>query len=209
MGRLTIGDDNTLREHVTIHRALHAGTATTIGNNNLLMVNVHVAHDCQVGNHTIIANNAMLAGHVELADRAYLSGAVGIHQFCRVGSYAMVGGQARVVKDIPPFVTIDGASTLVVGLNQVGLRRNGFTSEQIDEIKAAYRLIYRSGLNWSEMLQRLAQEFSEGPAAQFLPFFQGGRRGFTPERRMPKPGTLRLSDGRSEESELEVKAKAG
>jgi UDP-N-acetylglucosamine acyltransferase len=125
-GRLVIGDRNTLREHVTIHRAMHAGSATTLGDHNLLMVNVHIAHDCQVANHTIMANNAMLAGHVTIADRAYLSGAVGIHQFCRVGSYAMVGGQARVVKDIPPYVTIDGATTLVVGLNQVGLRRNGF-----------------------------------------------------------------------------------
>jgi UDP-N-acetylglucosamine acyltransferase len=191
-GRLVLGNHNTLREHVTIHRAMHEGAATVIGDHNLLMVNVHIAHDCRIGSHTIMANNAMLAGHVAVDDRAYLSGAVGVHQFCRVGAYAMVGGQAHVVKDIPPFVTIDGASTLVVGLNQIGLRRNGFTHEQIDQLKAAYRLIYRSGLKWSEVLARLAVEFPTGPAAQFLEFFKGGRRGFTPERRMPKASTIKL-----------------
>lgn len=208
-GRLTIGDGNTFREHVTVHRALHEGTATKVGNQNLLMVNVHVAHDCQLGNHLIIANNAMLAGHVTVDDRAYLSGAVGVHQFCRIGAFAMVGGQARVVKDIPPFVTVDGGSTMVVGLNQVGLRRNGFSQEQIDELKAAYRFIYRSGLRWSEMLERLSIEFPTGPAAMFAEFFRGGRRGFTPERRLPNPSTIRLCGEDVLDAALDIKSKAG
>jgi UDP-N-acetylglucosamine acyltransferase len=208
VGELVIGDSNTIRENVTIHRALEAGHATVIGDHNLLMVGVHVAHDCQLGSHGIVANNTLLAGHVTVADRAYISGAVAVHQFCRIGALAMVGGQAHLVKDVPPFVTVDGKSTFVVGLNLVGLRRAGYTAPQIDQLKAAYRLIYRSGLPWSELLQRLAQEFPAGPAAQFHEFFSGGKRGFTPERRLPR--TLRLPDEAvADTSEVERRAKAG
>ena len=117
-----------------------------MGNNNLLMVNVHIAHDCRVGNHTIFANNAMLAGHVTVGDRAYVSGAVAVHQFCRIGSLAMVGGQAHIVKDVPPYVTIDGLSSYAVGLNQIGLRRAGYGQEDLRRLKEAYRVIYRSEL---------------------------------------------------------------
>ena len=105
-------------------------------------------------------------------------GAAAVHQFCRIGRLAMVGGQAHVNKDVPPFVTVDGATTTVVGLNLVGLRRAGLSREQIDEVKAAYRLIYRSGLGWEEMLDRLRADFVQGPAAEFSTFFAGGRRGF-------------------------------
>lgn len=208
VGSLVIGDSNTIRENVTIHRGLEAGHATVLGDHNLLMVNVHIAHDCRLGNHTIFANNAMLAGHVSVDDRAYVSGAVGVHQFCRIGRLAMVGGQAHVVKDVPPFVTVDGKSTYVVGLNQVGLRRNGFSREDIAQLKAAYRLIFRSGLRWSEMLERLAAEFTSGPAAQFHEFFTGGKRGFTPERRLPKGSTIKLTE-ETDDAEVEFKAKAG
>lgn len=208
VGTLVIGDGNTIRENVTIHRGLEAGHATVLGNNNLVMVNVHIAHDCHVGSHTIIANNAMLAGHITVDDRAYISGAVGVHQFCRIGRLAMVGGQAHVVKDVPPFVTVDGKSTYVVGLNQVGLRRNGFSRDDINQLKAAYRLIFRSGLRWSDMLVQLAEEFSSGPAAEFHEFFQGGKRGFTPERRLPKGSTLKLPE-EAAEVEMDFKAKAG
>jgi UDP-N-acetylglucosamine acyltransferase len=205
VGELVIGDHNTIRENVTIHRALEAGRATTLGNENLLMVNVHVAHDCRLGNQTIVANNTMLAGHVDVEDRAYISGAVGVHQFCRIGRLAMVGGQAHVVKDIPPFVTVDGKSTFVVGLNLVGLRRAGISREEIDQLKAAYRLIYRSGMRWPDLLEALAREFTTGPAAAFHAFFSGGKRGFTPERRLPR--TLRLPEEAGQEDvELRVRA---
>lgn len=208
VGELVIGDSNTIRENVTIHRALQAGHATTLGSQNLLMVGTHVAHDCQLGSNIIAANNTMLAGHVSVEDRAYLSGAVGVHQFCRIGSLAMVGGQAHVVKDIPPFVTVDGKSTFVVGLNLVGLRRAGFSQEAIEQLKAAYRLIYRSGLHWQDMLARLAEEFATGPAARFVEFFQQGKRGFTPERRLPR--TLRLpNEAAADAVEIELRAKAG
>jgi UDP-N-acetylglucosamine acyltransferase len=208
VGTLEIGDRNTFRENVTVHRALEAGHATRIGSGNLLMINVHIAHDCEIGEQTIFANNAMLAGHVLVDDRAYVSGAVGVHQFCRIGRFAMVGGQAHIVKDVPPFVTVDGKSSYVVGLNQVGLRRNGFSRDDIAQLKGAYRLIYRSGLHWQEMLARLADEFASGPAAHFHEFFAGGKRGFTPERRLPPTTTIKLSE-EHQTVELDLKAKAG
>lgn len=193
-GRVVIGRGNTIRENCTIHRALHDSHETVIGDGNLLMVNVHVAHDCRLGNNTILVNNVMLAGHVTVEDRAYLAGAAGVHQFCRIGGLAMVGGQSHVSKDIPPYVTVDGKSSYIVGLNLVGLRRSGFTASQIAELKAAYRLIYRSGLRWNEVVIRLREEFPDGPAARFHEFFSSGRRGFTPERRMPPGSTIKLSE---------------
>ncbi len=206
LGSLVIGDGNTIREQVTIHRALSAGDATTIGDGNLIMVAAHVAHDCTIGNRAILTNNVMLAGHVAIGDQTYLSAAVGVHQFCRIGSLAMVGGQAHVVKDIPPYMTVDGASTTIVGLNRIGLRRAGFERADVRQLKAAYQLIYRDGLSWSEIVRRLAIEFTAGPAANFHPFFQSGTRGFTPARAMPKGATLRLySDGQPNA----IAAKAG
>ncbi len=193
-GGLIIGSHNTIRENVTIHCAMSEALYTTVGDHNLIMVNAHVAHDCQIGNHTILANNVMLAGHVCIADHAYLSGAVGVHQFCRVGAHAMVGGQSHVTKDIPPFVTVDGQTTRVVGLNLIGLRRRGFTPAEISQLKAAYRLIYRRGLTWKEVLERLNEEFSAEPAAAFGRFFLGGKRGFTLERRTPPEAMLPLPD---------------
>jgi len=208
VGDLIIGEGNTFRESVTVHRGMSPEHPTVIGDNNFLMVNVHIAHDCILGNNIVLANNAMLAGHVTVDDRAYISGAVAAHQFCRIGRFAMVGGQAHVVKDIPPYVTIDGASTLVVGLNLIGLRRNGFTDADIQQLKAAYRLIYRSGLRWNDMLATLAREFSTGPATAFSEFFAGGKRGFTQERRMPPNATIRIRHAFQEE-EHERRAAAG
>ncbi|HZZ70838.1 MAG TPA: acyl-ACP--UDP-N-acetylglucosamine O-acyltransferase [Pirellulales bacterium] len=190
-GTVVIGSGNTIRENVTVHRALHENTVTRIGDNNLLMVGAHVAHDCQVGNNIIFANNCLLAGHVTIDDRAYISGAVAIHQFCRVGRFAMVGGQARIVQDVPPFVTIDGQSGNVVGLNMVGLRRNGFDTDAINQLKAAYRIIYRQGHSWSEVLAHL-QQFADGPVVALYHFLCGGTRGFVQERRLPPNATLKL-----------------
>ncbi|HEY4233710.1 MAG TPA: acyl-ACP--UDP-N-acetylglucosamine O-acyltransferase [Lacipirellulaceae bacterium] len=191
-GRLTIGDGNVIRENVTIHRAMDANKSTRIGSFCLIMVGAHVAHDCSLGDNVIMTNNALLGGHVHVEDRAYISGAVAVHQFCRIGSLAMVGGLARVRQDVPPFVTVDGGTTMVVGLNRVGLRRAGLTAEHIDQIKSAYKLIYRSGLPWDEMLEVLEQEFTEGPAAEFAVFFRNGQRGFVQERRTPPGATVRL-----------------
>lgn len=191
-GSLRIGSGNTIRENVTIHTALGSSDATTVGDENLIMVNAHIAHDCQIASHTIVANNVMLAGHVTVADYAYLSGAVGIHQFCRVGAHCMVGGQARVTKDIPPYVTVDGQSTRVCGLNLIGLRRRGFETQEIKQLKAAYRVIFRQGLTWREVLEALSQQFQSGPAAAFHEFLSGGSRGFLLERRTPSDATVPL-----------------
>ena len=202
-----IGAGNTLRENVTIHRSMEAGKQTTVGDDNLIMAGVHVAHDCRVGNRVIIANNTLMAGHIEIDDSAFLSGSVAIHQFCRIGRCAMIGGHARILKDVPPFVTVDGETSRVVGLNLVGLRRNGFSREQIKQLKAVYRLIYRSGLPWREMLDQLAEQFPDGVAAEFHPFFCGGERGFTQERRMPPKATLKIRE--EDEAETVVHKKAG
>ena len=191
-GKVSIGSGNTIRESSTIHRALKPEQATIVGDNNLLMVNTHVAHDCHIGNNTIITNNTMLGGHVVVEDRAFISGAVAIHQFCRIGSLAMVGGQAHVTKDVPPFVTVDGLSSLVVGLNTIGLRRAGFKSSDIRTLKEAYRVIYRSGLPWTEILQRLQAEFADGPAARFHEALEATTRGIVSERRMPPGATLKI-----------------
>jgi UDP-N-acetylglucosamine acyltransferase len=191
-GTTRIGDGNVIRENVTIHRALEAGHVTQIGSRCLLMVGAHVAHDCVVGDGAILTNNVLLAGHVTVGEKAYLSGSVAVHQYCRVGRLAMVGGLARVRQDVPPFVTIDGGTTMVVGLNKVGLRRAGFSLEEVQQLKAAYQVIYRSGLAWQEVLDMLRLEFPAGPAAEFLPFFQDSKRGFVQERRTPPGAIVRL-----------------
>lgn len=201
-GRVIIGSGNVIRENVTIHRALQPERATLIGDNNLLMCNAHIAHDCQVGNNTIIVNNVMLAGHVVVEDRAYVSGAVAVHQFCRIGTLAMVGGQAHINKDVPPFVTVDGLSSYVVGLNTIGLRRAGFDAQTIARLKAAYRVIYRSGLPWGEILERLRTEFNYGPAAEFYRFLSTTARGIVPQRRDSSPHTIKLPH--AEDFELEA-----
>jgi UDP-N-acetylglucosamine acyltransferase len=207
LGRLIIGRGNHIRENATIHRGIKPGCDTIIGNENYMMVNVHIAHDCHIGSNTIIANNAMLSGHITVEDRAYISGAVGIHQFCRVGSLAMVGGQAHITRDVPPFVTVDGPSSLIVGLNSIGLRRSGMSKDELASLKEAYRVIYRSGAPWSEILAILESQFTVGPAAKFLSFFTSGKRGFTPARSGGLATTLKLvesadADNTSEAAEL-------
>jgi UDP-N-acetylglucosamine acyltransferase len=192
VGRLRIGEGNLIREHVTIHCGLGASDWTEVGSHNLIMVNAHVAHDCHVGNHVVLTNNVMIAGHVAVGDRAYVSGAVGIHQFCRIGQLAMVGGQAHLNRDVPPFVTVDGLSSHVVGLNTVGLRRNGFREPDVLQLKAAYRVIYRSGLAWRQVLETLQQNFPTGPAAAFYEFLSQSRRGIMQERRGPGRSPIRI-----------------
>ncbi len=192
-GRVVIGDGNMIRENVTVHRAMDADKITQIGNSCLLMVGSHVAHDCTVGNNVILTNNSMLGGHVRVADRAFLSGGVAVHQFCRIGRLTMVGGLARVTQDVPPFVMVDGGTTMVVGLNRVGLRRAGFSSQELADLKEAYRIIYRSGLAWKDVLATLQTKFTDGLASEFTTFFEGGgSRGYVQERRTPPGATVRI-----------------
>jgi UDP-N-acetylglucosamine acyltransferase len=207
-GRVIVGSGNTIRENVTIHRALETDEATIVGDNNLLMVNVHIAHDCRLGNFTIFANNAMIAGHVTVGDRAYVSGAAAVHQFCRIGPLAMVGGQAHVVKDVLPFVTVDGLSSLIVGLNQIGLRRAGHSAGEVRRLKEAYRVIYRSSLTWNEILARLRDEYAEGLASLFYQFLSTTTRGILCERRPPPGATIRIA-APSEEVPHQLRVRAG
>lgn len=210
-GGVRIGSGNTLREYVTIHRALHEGGETVVGHNNFMMVNAHVAHDCVVGDHVILANNCMLGGHVTVDDRAFVSGGVAVHQFCRVGRQCMIGGTARIIKDVPPYVTIDGASNFVVGLNTIGLRRGGMSSAELLQLKQAYRVIYRSCLAWRDVLATLAEKFPTGPATEFHRFCLGTKRGIIAERRLPPGATIKLAsnDESDEGEERSTRTKAG
>ena len=208
IGRVVIGDNNVFREYVTIHRALKPEAATTVGTGNYVMASAHFGHDSVVGNHAIFANGALLGGHVSVSDRAFVSGAVAVHQFCRVGRLAMVGGHARVVQDVPPFMLLDGQSGCIVGLNIVGLRRSGHTAEEIASLKSAYRLVYRRGLPWKEVLEALRVEFQSGPVTQLLEFLSAGTRGFVQERRAPPAATLRLRVP-DEDAAAPIRIKAG
>ena len=210
IGTVVIGDHNVFREHVTIHRALKPGAATVVGDNNYVMASGHFGHDVIVGNNCICANGAMLGGHVTVEDRAFVSGAVAVHQFCRVGRLAMVGGHARVVQDVPPYMLVDGQSGCIVGLNIVGLRRSGHSGDDIAELKNAYRVIYRRGLPWKDVLETLRAEFMSGPALHLLEFLSAGTRGFAQERRTPPAATLRLRVPDEEATATAaVKSKAG
>lgn len=177
--RLEIGDGNTFFQCVTVS----VGTPqdhglTRIGNNNWLMAYVHIAHDCILGNETILANGATLAGHVEVGDYAILGGLSAIHQFCVVGPYAMAGGGAMIPQDVPPFVMCEGNRASARGLNIEGMRRRGFTPEQISAVKQAYKLLYRDGLSYEEACGRIGALAAEEPVLQcFVDFFARSKRG--------------------------------
>jgi UDP-N-acetylglucosamine acyltransferase len=208
VGRVVIGENNVFREFVTVHRALKPGTATTVGDGNYVMASGHFGHDCVVGSNAIFANGALLGGHVTVEDRAFVSGAVAIHQFCRVGRMAMVGGHARVVQDIPPFMLVDGQSGCIVGLNVVGLRRSGHTPEDIAALKNAYKVIYRRGLPWREVLETLRSEFTGQAVGHLLAFLSSGTRGFVQERRAPPNPMLKLRVP-DDDAEAALRIKAG
>ena len=180
--RVIIGNGNIFRENVTVHRSMKEDDATEIGDDCMMMVNVHIAHDCRIADGVIMANNVMLAGHVSVGARAFISGAVGVHQFCRIGSLAMVGGQSHIVKDVPPFVTVDGLSSEVVGLNNVGLRRAKFSVEDRNTLKAVYRILYGKGMPWSEIVKKIEEEYTSGPGLEMARFLATTTRGITPER---------------------------
>ncbi|MBB73190.1 MAG: acyl-[acyl-carrier-protein]--UDP-N-acetylglucosamine O-acyltransferase [Planctomycetaceae bacterium] len=193
-GNLIVGDGNQIREMVTIHAGLHEGESTQVGNQNMIMVAAHIGHDACVEDHTILTNNVLLGGHTHVGHHAYLAGASAAHQFCRIGCHAMVGGQAAIKRDVPPYVMMDGQSNEVVGLNLVGLRRQGFSNEDISQLKAAYRVIYRSELAWKEVLSHLRTQSTTGPVHVLTEFLSSGERGFVQARRTPNAPTLRLME---------------
>jgi UDP-N-acetylglucosamine acyltransferase len=183
--RLEIGDRNTFREFVTVNRGTEGGgNLTRIGSSNLFMTQAHVAHDCQVGSHTIFANAATLAGHVEVQDWATLGAFSGVHQFCRVGAHAFVGGFTVVTKDVLPFSKTVGNRARIYGINTVGLARRGFTRETVAALKEAYRLLLQSRLNTTEALARLEAEGPRVPEVQTLvEFVRSSPRGVILKRR--------------------------
>jgi UDP-N-acetylglucosamine acyltransferase len=176
---LRIGDRNTVREFVTLHRGTEdGGGETVIGDDNLFMAYSHVAHDCRVGNRVILANAATLAGHVVVDDHAILGGLSGVHQFTRIGSHAMISGGSVVVQDIVPFIIAQGDRAKPAGLNLVGLKRRGFSDSTLHDLKTAYKLVFRSGLRLEEALAKVAAELDETPELKtFTEFISNSHRG--------------------------------
>jgi UDP-N-acetylglucosamine acyltransferase len=174
-----IGKENQIREFVTIHRGTSGGGGVTrIGNNNLLMAQAHVAHDCQLGSEIIMANAATLAGHVEIADRASVGAYSGVHQFCRIGLEAFVGGYSVVVKDAMPFATIQGNHAKCYGLNSVGARRRGHSRETIKTLDHAFHLLLSAKLNTSQAVERIKSEIRGVKEVDLLvEFIESSKRG--------------------------------
>jgi len=183
--RVEIGNDNIIREYCTIHRGTVEDSATKIGDKNFLMVGVHVGHNCVIANNVIIANNCLLAGYVRVDDGAFLGGGSTFHQFMHIGRLVMVQGSSGFGKDLPPFV-IAAERNFVFGVNVVGLRRAGFSAKDRDEIKAAFKLVYMSGLNIGQSLAKAATMNFAGPAREFLDFVANAKkRGICPVKRGP------------------------
>ena len=176
---LVIGDRNTIREFCTISRGtVQDDGMTRIGDDNWIMAYVHIAHDCQVGNQTIFANNATLAGHVHVGDWAIFGGFAGAHQFCHIGAHAFLGMYSAIHRDVPPYVMASGQPAVPRGINSEGLKRRGFTPEQLSNIKNAYRVIYRSGLKLAEALARLEELGEEQPELQlYIDALRSSERG--------------------------------
>jgi UDP-N-acetylglucosamine acyltransferase len=175
---LAVGDRNTFREFVTVHRGTAPGSVTRIGDGGNFLSYSHIAHDCIVGNNVIFSNNGTLAGHVEVGDHAVIGGLTAIHQFCRIGAYALTGGCSKIVQDVPPFTIADGNPAKVRSYNKVALERHGFSEETHRVIKEAYRLIYRSALNLQQAVEQIRADLPETPElAQLVAFVTSSPRG--------------------------------
>jgi UDP-N-acetylglucosamine acyltransferase len=178
---LKIGNRNIIREHYTISRGTQPESVTSIGDENYIMTSGHIAHNCTIGNQTVIASCALVAGHVEVEDQAFISGGVVIHQYSKIGRLAMVGGNTRVNSDLPPFFLYSDFNVAVKGLNLVGLKRAGFTREQVGALKHAYRLLYRSGLKLDDALARIENELDTAHTRHLVAFIRSSKRGICRE----------------------------
>ena len=172
-----IGEDNVIREHVTIHRSNNPDEFTTIGNHCLLMAHSHVGHNTHIGHHVILANGALLGGHVTVDDRAFISGTCMVHQFARIGKLALMQGGAGISKDLPPFTIAHGNNT-ISGLNSIGLRRAGITSEERLELRKLYHLLFRTHQKFATALEEARKAAKSPPAQELIAFLQTGKRGF-------------------------------
>lgn len=175
---LEIGDNNSFREFVTINRSTAASGKTVIGNGGNFLAYSHIGHDCVVGDKVVFSNNGTLAGHVKVGDYAVIGGLTAVHQFCRIGQFAITGGCSKIVQDVPPFMIADGNPAKVRGINQVGLERAGYIPEKIKPIKEAYRLVYRAKLNTGQALDALREQLGENEEAQLIiRFIEESERG--------------------------------
>lgn len=178
---VVIGDDNIIRENVTIHRGTQRGKGiTSMGNNNLIMAYVHIAHDCTIGNYVIMANIATLGGHVQIDDYAVVGGMVAVHQYVRIGTHAFIGGKTGVGKDIPPYMLASGDRAKLYGPNTVGLKRKNFSPEAIQALKKSYKILFRAGLPWKEAVRKVREEVKNFPEVEILlQFMEHSERGIT------------------------------
>ncbi len=175
---LRIGNGNTFREFVTVHRGTAPDSCTRIGSGGNFLAYSHVAHDCVVGNNVIFSNNGTIAGHVEVHDHAIIGGLTAIHQYCRIGRHAITGGCSKIVQDVPPFMIADGNPALVRGINQVGLERNGFAEESVRRLREAYRLLYRSKLNVKQAVEEIRKTlWGAAEIEQLVTFIEASGRG--------------------------------
>lgn len=176
---LVIGDDNEFREGVTVHRGtIQDNSITIIGSRCLLMVNAHVAHDCVLGNDIILANNVAIAGHVHIDDFVIVGGAVGVHQFCKIGAHAFLGAGGIILRDVPPFVMVSGTKNMPQGINSEGLKRRGFDKDDVMAIKRAYKTIYREGNTVEQAIEKLTQSASNSESVtQMITFLSEATRG--------------------------------
>jgi len=175
---LEIGDDNCFREFVTINRSTSATGKTRVGSGGNFLAYSHIGHDCMVGNAVIFSNNGTLAGHVQVGDFAVIGGLTAVHQFCRIGRFAITGGCSKIVQDVPPFMIADGNPAEVRGINQVGLERQGYGPEKIKPIKEAFRLIYRGKLNTGQALEAVREQLGASEEVQqILQFIAESERG--------------------------------
>ena len=172
-----VGHKNIIREFTTIHRGTKEGTATVLGNNNFLMAYTHVGHNCQIGNHVIMVNNATLGGYCIIEDSAFLSGMIVVHQFTTIGRLALVSGLSAVNRDVPPFTVCGGRASVVYGLNVIGLRRAGTSPQTRDEIKRAFKLLYRSDLNLTNAISEIEKIATTPEVKYFLEFIRNSKRG--------------------------------
>jgi UDP-N-acetylglucosamine acyltransferase len=175
---LEIGDENAFREFVTVNRSTTSEGKTRIGHRGNYLAYSHIGHDCTVGDEVVFSNNGTLAGHVQVGDHAIMGGLTAVHQFCRLGRYAITGGCSKIVQDVPPFMIADGNPAKVRGVNIVGMERSGFAPETIKTIKEAFRLIYRSKYNTRQALEAIQQELpGSAEITQIIEFIQQSERG--------------------------------
>lgn len=179
---LEIGDNNTFREHVTVHRGTTQSMLTRIGSNNYFMAHAHIAHDCRIGSNCIFANGALVGGHCTIDDNVFLSGNCAVHQWVHVGRLALLSGVSGSCKDIPPFCVVQNIDN-TVGVNVVGMRRAGLTVSQIDAVRTSFRILFRERMVIPAALERIEREFGGvAPVAEFVQFIRQSKRGISPMR---------------------------